>query len=252
VSEQRVRRLAPARHDEQVAVDLASVELHAGEAPGPALGRDLANALLAQVDDLHDRSAGLLQEGNRVESALVGGDDDRAVAGLERPAPDEPTDRFRQHDPDQVVPREDQRLLDRARGDHDVGRPEAQEQGARIHRDEAALEDAERGPRDDLESLAGVGAGRVGLDGDDLTSCGRVPPCCLATRGPGADHEHIRAAMLDVVALLATAVLVDLSEPGDAAEEPLVERPETPRADHRPVVEADRGEEPADLVGHCQ
>jgi hypothetical protein len=54
--------------------------------------------------------------------------------------------------------------------------------------------------------------------------------------------------MLDVVAPRASCVLVDLPEPGDAAQKPLVEGPCPARTDHRPVVEADRRERPADLV----
>ena len=66
--------------------------------------------------------------------------------------------------------------------------------------------------------------------------------------GAAADHEHLDVAVLDVIAPLSVAVFVDLAEPGDAAQELLVERPEPARSDHRPVVEPHRGERPADLV----
>ena len=61
-------------------------------------------------------------------AAFVGGDHDRALPGLERPAPDEPADGFGEDDADEVVPREDQRLLDGARRDHDVGGAVAEKQ----------------------------------------------------------------------------------------------------------------------------
>ena len=55
--------------------------------------------------------------------------------------------------------------------------------------------------------------------------------------------------MLDVVAVRAAGVLVQLAQSGDVAEELLVERPGPARPDHRAVVEADRGERAAELVG---
>ena len=252
VGEERVGGLAPAGHDEQVAVDLAAVELDRGQAPGAALRRDLPHPGLAQVDDLRHLGAGLLEQGDGVERALVGAHHDGAPAGLQRPAPDEPAHGLGEDDADQVVAGEDQRLLDGARGDDDLPGAVAEEQVAGVHRDEAALEDAERDAVHDLEPLAGVEAGGVALDHDDLPALGGVGSGRLAAGGSRADHQHLGAAVLDVVAALAAAVLVDLPEPGDVAQELLVERPRAARVDHRPVVEADRRERTADLVGDRQ
>ncbi len=232
---------------------LRVVELDLRQAPGLALGRDLAHPLLPQVDDLGRPGCPPAPGGATVSSAPSSAvEHDGALPGLERPAFDEAAHGLGEDDADQVVPGEDERLLEGAGGDHDVTGAEAQEEGARIHGNEAALEDAERRAVDDLEARAGVDAGRVGLDHDDVATLRRVPTRRLAARRAGADHEHLRVAVLDVVALLAAAVLVDLAEAGDAAQELLVERPQAARADHRPVVEADRGEGPADLVGDGQ
>src|SRR2546423_7848226 len=54
--------------------------------------------------------------------------------------------------------------------------------------------------------------------------------------------------MLRVVASRARPVLVDAAEACDVAQQPLVVTPEPARPDHRPVVEADGRERPADLV----
>ena len=249
VREQRVRRLAAARHDQQVAGDLAAVELDRGQTPGAALGGDLAHPRLAQVDDLGDLGTGLLEQGDGVQRAVVGGHHDRSLAGLQRPASDEPAHGLGQDDPDQVVAGEDQRLLDRACGDDDLSGAVAEEHVAGVHRDEPAFEDAERDAVHDLEPLTRVEPGGVAFDHDDLPPLGSVPPGCLAAGRACADHQHLGAAVLDVVAVLPAAVLVDLPQPGDVAQELLVEGPRAARADHRPVVEADRRERPADLVG---
>ena len=55
--------------------------------------------------------------------------------------------------------------------------------------------------------------------------------------------------MLDVVAPGVPCALVELPRPAAAPQELLVQRPEPPRPDERPVVEADRRERPPDLVG---
>src|SRR5204863_9162265 len=69
-----------------------------------------------------------------------------------------------------------------------------------------------------------------------------------SARPPAADDEHPCLSVLHVVAATVARVLVELAEPGHVAQELLVQRPELSRADHRPVVEADRGERAADLV----
>ena len=43
-------------------------------------------------------------------------------------------------------------------------------------------------------------------------------------------------------------MLVEPAEPCDVTEEGLVHRPEAPRADHRPVVEADRRERASEVI----
>src|SRR5581483_1868011 len=125
---------------------------------------------------------------------------------------------------------------------------DAEQQSAGGDGNEAALVDAERASRrDDLERLLAEAAGVLVDEQDAVAVRGRG----ARRREPGAtaaDHEHVDRAVLGVVPGAAAAVLVDPPEPGDVAEEPLVQGPQPPRPDHRAVVEADRCERSADLV----
>ena len=92
---------------------------------------------------------------------VVGADHDGALARLERPEVHEPPDAAGQHDPDEVVAREDERLLERSRGDDDPLGAEAVEDPAGVDRDEAALEDPDRAGRsEDLEAARRRGGAR--------------------------------------------------------------------------------------------
>ena len=77
---------------------------------------------------------------------------------------------------------------------------------------------------------------------------GRVFRSGLSSRRSSADDQYLRVTVLDVITSRATGLRVDPAESRDAAEEALVERPGPPGVDHRPVVEADRGERAAHLV----
>src|SRR5205085_7352443 len=89
-----------------------------------------------------------------------GRDDRRALPWLDRPIGDEVPDGPRQHDPGQVVAREEERLLDRARGDDDAPGAEAVEDRSGCNRDETALVDADRrGGRDHLDAGEAGGFG---------------------------------------------------------------------------------------------
>ena len=129
-------------------------------------------------------------------------------------------------------------MLYRARRDDDPRGAEAVKHVAGIDRDEPAFVDPERA------ALQRAAAAAVLVDEHDVPLCARRG---LAPRTPAADHEHVHAAVLGVVAPV-RPVLADLAETSDVAQELLVERPEPARPDHRPVVEADRCERPADLV----
>ena len=247
VREQRVRGLAPARHHQEVAADLAAVELDRGEPATPPLGGDLPHAGLAQVDDLGHLGARALQVGKRVQATVVRRDHDGAVAGLQRPAADQPAHGLGEDDADEVVAREEQGLLHGACGHDDVLGAVAVEDEAAVDRDEAALEDSECGALHGLDALERDRVRPV-VDQHRVLALGGRLAGGRQARVSAADHEHLGAPVLDVVAVRAAGVLVHLAEAGDVAEELLVERPRAARPDHRPVVEADRRERPADLV----
>jgi hypothetical protein len=158
----------------------------------------------------------------------------------------------REHDSDQIVPREDERLLDRARGDDDPVGPIPVENGARIDRDEAALPDSERAPSYYLEiSFVDFQVGVFLHEHDLSATSGMLGRGALARRSP-ADHEHVGVTVLSVVAVTSLRMRVDAAEAGDVPEELLVERPRPTGPDHRPVVEPHRREGTAKLVRHRQ
>ena len=255
LGEQRVGGLRTAGDDEQVARDGPPSDLHAREVPA-ALRLEGAQLVPAQIDDLGDLRPGAPQDLGRLDSGVVGRDDYSPLPGPDREVGDEPPDGAREHDPREVIAREDERLLDRARGDDDAPRAKPEEERPRGDGDEAAFVDADRaGGGENLEGRKlGRPAGESGafVDERDPATCRRR---VRGGRKPGraaADHEHVDGAMLRVEAARAASVFVDLAETRCVAQHPFVQRPGPARPDHRPVVEADRHEAAADLVddGH--
>src|SRR6185503_12282881 len=245
--EQGVGRLAPAGHDEQVTGELAPVDLDRAEQAAAAARDDLADALTPEVVDADQLDACLSERGRGLAARIIHGHDDRLLGRLDAPVLDQPTNSVREHHPDEVVPREDERLLDRPRGDDDSLGAVAIEDPACVDGHEPAFPDPQRAPgRDDLDAFEGVDESLV--DEGDLPPRGGVLPSRLAPGLAAADDQYLGAAVLDVVAVRAGCVLVELAESGDVAEELLVERPRPAWPDHRPVVEADRGERAAELV----
>ncbi len=177
---------------------------------------------------------------------------DRPLAGLDREVADESANAVGEHHADEVVPREDERLLGRARRDDDPLGAEAIEGRVGIHRNETPLPDPEGACRrehlDAVERQRGVP--RVLVDEDDSRAGLRRLERCRTTGLAASDDEHARAAVLRVVAARVTRVRIELPEPGRAAQELLVERPGGAWSDERAVVEADRRERAAELVGH--
>ena len=248
LGEEGVGRLAAPGHDEEVAGELAPVDLDRPQDASAAAGDDLADALAPEVVDAVQLHACLLQGGGGLAPRLVHGHDDGLLGGLDAPVLDQPADSVGEHHADEVVAREDERLLDRPRRDDDLLGAEPVEDAARVDGDEPAFPDPERPPgRDDVHAFERVDEALV--HEDDLPSSGGVLPGSLAARPAAADDQHLGAAVLDVVAVCAAGVLVQLAQSGDVAKELLVERPGPPRPDHRAVVEADRGERAAELVG---
>ena len=175
-------------------------------------------------------------------------DDHRALAGLEPEVADQAQRAVGEHDADEVVAGEHERLLDRAGRDHDPLRAHAQQQVPGLDRHEPALVDAERATgRDELERLVAEPAD-VLVDEQHLLTGGRGGPRRREPGAPAADDEHVDAAVLGVVAPRPPAVLVDAAEAGEVAKHLLVHGPQATRPDQRPVVEADRRERLADLV----
>ena len=252
LGEQRVRGLPPTRRDEKVAVGALAVEDEPPHAPLPALGGELARPDLAEIDDLRDLDARLHELVRDRQRVVIGAEHDRSRAGPDREVPDEAPDAVGEHHADEVVPAEHERLFGRAGRDDDPLGTEAIEQRARVDRNEAALPDPERaGGREHLHpGELEIAVPGVLVDEDDAGAAPRGFERRRPTRCAAADDEHARAPMLRVVAPSVAGVRVELPEPRCAAQELLVQRPRGARPDERPVVEADRSERPAELVGH--
>ncbi len=250
--EERVRRLPAAGGDEQVAVEALAVEDEPSHATLAALRGELARPRVAEVDRLGDLDADLLELLGDRHGLVVRPEHDRPLAGLDREVADESANAVGEHHADEVVPREDERLLGRARRDDDPLRAEAIEGRAGIDRNETALPDPERAcGREHLDAVERQpGVPRVLVDEDDSRPGLRRLERCRTTGLAAADDEHARAPVLRVVAAGVARVRVELPEPGRAAQELLVQRPGGARADERAVVEADGRERPAELVRH--
>ena len=242
MSKKRVRGLAPARSDEQVTGQLLAVDGDAREQPAAPFGGDLHDLRLAQVDHARDVDAGVRELRRRRATRVVGADHDGAASRLDRPVSDKPADGAGEHHADEVVAGKDERLLDRAGGDHDpLGADPVQDVTCRDG-DEIPLVDAERASG--REQLVPGGREATALVHQQHVSAGglRGRPAAASA----ADDERLDAAVLDVVAPLARAA--DAAEAGEVPEHALVVRPKPTRPDHRAVVEADRRERPADAI----
>ncbi len=241
-----------------------------GDLAALALGFDRGAALLTEVDDACQLDAGSFEVGSCLEAAIVDGQDDGPLAGLDREPVDEAAHRVRQHHADEVVAREDERLLDDpARHDHPVSAELEQEVAVRDGH-ETLLEQPDRDRRckqldtrrEGLAAQLGSGldpraVGKEGaadvvalVDHDDRltapSSSGRGLEAGLAP----ADHDHVDVTILDVDPFLARAVRIERAEARRSAQDLLVQRPELAGADERLVVEAGGRERAAELVGH--
>ena len=142
LGEQRVGGLAAARGDEQVAVDARVPSIvDRGEPAAAARGRRARGSRSRRSTDAAiSTPARVSSSAARAPRSSVATTTAR-VAGLERPVVDQPAHAAGQHDADEVVAREDERLLERARGDDDPPGAEAVEHIAGVDRDEPALVD---------------------------------------------------------------------------------------------------------------
>ena len=267
--EQLVVRLRTARHDDEVGLDETAVDRNLRDLAALRLRFDRGVALLAEVDDVRDLDACGLEVGGGLEAAVVGCQDDGPLARPDREAVDEAAHGIGQHDADEVIAGEDERLLDDpARHDDAMGAVLDQEVavGDRHH---ALLEQADRDRRreqldarvDRVPAQLGGGADAVAVgeeraahvvalvDHDDRLAGLRRGDRCLEPGLAAADHGDIDVAVLNVDALLARAVRVERAEACCAPQELLVERPELAGADERLVVEAGRREGAGELVG---
>ena len=228
LGEQRVRGLPAAGHDDEVAVDRVAVDDDAGApVPSPPC------ASSSRAPSRRSTTRGTATPASRSSSAISSASSsaathDGSLARPEREVPDQAANAVGQHHAREVVAGEDERLLDRAGRDDDPLGAIAVEDRAGIDRHEVALPDAERtGGREHLHALE-LGAPKTrALVHEHDTGPGRRGR--ERGRAPGlaaADDEHSRPAVLDVVAARVARVLVEPAEPGDAAQELLVQRPQ--------------------------
>ncbi len=241
LGEQGVRGLASSRGDDEIARDLLPVDDQRSHAAAPTLSFELAHGRLAQVDDTLHCDSRLAQVVGDLEPWLVGCEHHRALPRLDRKVVDQPANRARQHHADQIVAREHDRLLERARRDDDPLRPVPVEHGSAVHGDETALPDPERAcGRQHFDSGQLRELSRPLVDEHHARAFGRRRERSRAAGFRSADDQDARAPVLHVVAPRVPAPLVDAAEPGEVPQNLLVQRPRTARPDHRPVVEADR------------
>ena len=200
----------------------------------------------------------------------------RAAAGLHAVELDQALRGRAQHDARQVVVAEDQRLLQRAGGDHHRLGPELVEAVAPHQGQPVVGVPAEaRGPghrRDAIGGLhradepgallfgadaAGVGAAveQPSAEGTAFSSTrmtsAPASAACARRREPGraaAHHQHVAEEIL-LVEIAVRGGGIDAAEAGDAADHPGPERPRPARLVERLVVEAD-GEEAVQQAEH--
>src|SRR5918995_794216 len=214
----------------------------------------LAPSLAPEVVDTGDLDPHLSEAVCRLAADLIDRDDGRSLSRLDRPLIDQPADGFRQQDSDQVVAGEEERLLERSCGDHDLLGAIAVEHVSGIDGDEPALPDPESATGGDHLDAGNLVVDRVEalVDEHDVAALRCVIPGPGETRVASSDHEHVGAPMLAVEPVRALRMRIDAPEAGHVAQETLVQRPRAPRPDHRPVVEPDRGERAAELVDGSQ
>ena len=156
-----------------------------------------------------------------------------------------------QHHPDEVVPREDERLLDARRSRRRSARRGSGRARCRSRRERGSPPRSRaRGPARAPRRLRARRPSSRRASSTSTTPGPARPPRPRAARpaGPPPTTRTRRSPVLDVVAPRVARLAREPPEAGEVAEHLLVHRPQPPRPDHRPVVEADRRERPADLV----
>jgi hypothetical protein len=147
------------RGDDEVAVDRARPSIATAPTSPRAARRDPRRRAVAQsTTPARSTPARSSRPVTPVKRSLVGADHDRPPARADRPLVDQPLDGRGEHHADEVVAGEHERLLDRARRDHDPARADPMEDGAGVDRDEPALVDAEcmRGGEHVVRPLSGL------------------------------------------------------------------------------------------------
>ena len=147
------------------------------------------------------------------------------VPGLERPVVDEPANGARQHHADEVVAREDERLLDRARRDDDPPGADAVEHVARVDRHEPALVDRERTRRREHLVAGASWLARRSSTSSTLALGGRrgAPPRGRSGRRRSRARRRAGARCRSGVRSVAPPTR---PSPASVAQELLVQRPE--------------------------
>ena len=241
---EREGRLPGALDHEQIAGDPLAVDLDRAQEPGPPVRAEGLGLRFAQIDDAGDLDP---RRAERLDDVgFVRADDDCSLAGLQCPVLDQRVDCARKQHADEVVAREDERLLDHPCGDDDPPRTVAVEDLTGIDGDKAALVDTDRRSPNDFAAL--FAQPRPVVDHDYQLAVGRGCSRNCQTGGTAADHEHVRPPVLDVEATRAAGMLVEPAKAGEVAKDALVVGPGPARADHRPVVEADGRERAAEPV----
>ncbi len=247
LGEQLVVRLRAAGHDDEVALDPVAVDRDLGDVALAALRLDRARLALAEVDHAGHLDPRRLEVGRRLQPPVVDRQHDGALGGLDRPVVDEAAHTVGEHHADEVVAREDERLLDDPARHDDAPRAELQEQVAVRDGDETLLEEADRDrrgeqldarvdralpqPRRGADAVP-VGEQRAADVGALVDDNHRLAAGGSVDRGlePGlaaAEDGHVDVPVLDLDALRALASWVERAEPRRATEELLVQRATT-------------------------
>ena len=262
--EQLVVRLRAAGHDEEVGLDVPPVDRHLGNlaalAPAPrSLGcrRSRKSTIRAISTPAASRSAAAC------ETAIVDREDDGTLGGLDREPVDEAPHCVRQHHADEVVAGEDERLLDDPARDDDAVGAELEQEVAVGDRHEALLEQADRDRgREQLDARLDGAAAELRSSADARRGRRAARRRRRSPRRSRRPTRHPAAAAIAASSpawpppitatstwrfststrSCARAVRVERTEPGGAAQELLVERPELARPDEGLVVEARRRE----------
>lgn len=131
-------------HDDEIARCAATVDAEGSDA-APATARlDVRRLLVPKIEDADHVDARLGQIRCRGVPAVVGRDDEGALGGLDRPEVDKAPYGLGKHHADEVVAREDERLLHDPGRDHHPPGADLHERVAVGHGDEAVLVDPDR------------------------------------------------------------------------------------------------------------